>query len=150
MTVPLDLQAMVAKMLTEVPKKGTRKKKKKSNHHLQPVATSKSPKVWDDEALVLITTETLCSSCGNTGLSWHSELYVERRSSRTKTPITMLERISNTMYAPAYGHLPKRVEVRTEHTPACPLCFGIGDNAGNAIIGTYVPVQLQLTLTTGE
>lgn len=101
---------------------------------------------WTNEALVLLATNMICDSCGNESLSWNASLYIERKNSRRRNPITQLEILAPCNYSAVYGALPKRTEVLTKHSCTCPLCFGIGDNRGDDITGDMRPTQQQLPL----
>lgn len=124
-------------------KKKARKKKAKKKTPSQ-AAGRTSPKLWDEEMLVLVAKEITCTNCGNSTLSWNRDLYIQRKTLRVRNPITKLERLGNSMYDAAYGNLPKRVEVLSETSPTCPLCFGIGDWQGNTLTGKMAPVQLAI------
>lgn len=143
-----DFDKLITSMVSDV-KAGKFKKKRSKKKVLPSGETVEVPYAvnpWDDEALVLLATNRICDRCGNEALAWEQSLYIERKNSRRRNPIVSIERLDQCNYAAVYGSLPKRLEIRNEHTLACPQCFGIGDNRGDELTGEFTPVQLQLNL----
>lgn len=124
--------------------KALAKKKKTPDSTTPEVSRAVNP--WTNEALVLIATNLICDNCGNESLSWNQSLYIERINKRFRNPVTEYEQINFCSYASVYGSLPKRTEMLVKHSCTCPLCFGIGDNRGNKLVGEMLPTQLSLTL----
>ena len=123
--------------------KGKKRKKKTTAGSTTPeVSLVVNP--WTDEALVLVSTNMICDNCGNEALSWEPSLYIERKNSRRRSPITQIEKLDACAYSSTYGGLPKRVEVLEKHSCTCAHCFGIGDNRADALTGEFSPTQLQL------
>lgn len=147
-----DLNEMLAKMVADVKSGKFKKKKAKGGKSLNPnilnkkVAAPKGVRTYTDECLVLVATTTICDSCGNEGVSWSNELYIQRIDKRLRNPLTSIERITTPAYSCTYGSLPKRIEMQEHHSPACPLCFGLGDNQGNTLHEGVSPMQLQLAI----
>lgn len=136
------LNSMVADVKAGKFKKKRTKKKKQVDGKEVEVSYAINP--WDDEALVLMATNTICDRCGNDSMSWNQSLYIERVNRKRRDPITLIERLDQCNYAAVYGGLPKRVEVITQHSCTCPQCFGIGDNRADALTGNMTPVQMVL------
>ena len=146
----MELQDIVSGMLADVASgKALTPRKKKKN-----ILTDKTygrqadahevTNPWTAEALVLITTVCTCQRCGNEATSWEPNLYIERINRRPRNPIRQIERLDSCVYSAAYGGLPKRIEVRHKQSDTCPLCFGIGDSNGDALIPSISPKQLEL------
>lgn len=144
---PIDLNALVAGMVSDV-KKGKFKSTKK-----KVVAADGTTKVvnavnpWTDEALVLIMYNTRCTSCGNEATSWEESLYVERHNTRRRLPITQIEKLGACAYSSVYGGLTKRIEVIQKTSCTCPQCFGIGDSNHGKLFDEVLPNQLALFKT---
>ena len=140
-----DFDKLINAMVEEGKKqKPARKKKTAKSAKTGDTEVSYAVNPWTDEALVLVATNRICDRCGNEALAWEQSLYIERINTRPANPIRQIERLDQCNYAAVYGALPKRTEFRTEHSCACPQCFGIGDNRGDDLAGEYTPVQLQL------
>lgn len=141
-----DFDKLLAGMV-EVGKKAKaapRKKKARATAGSTTPEVSRAVNPWTDEALVLLSTNIICDNCGNESLSWNASLYIERKNTRRRAPITQLEILTPGNYSAVYGALPKRTEVLVKHSCACPHCFGIGDNRANALIGEISPYQQPL------
>ena len=140
------LDNLIAGMLDDV-KKGKHKAPRKKQPSGQ-ATSSPTPVInhWTDEALVLVAHSHECLACGNTSTSWEPHLFIERVNTRLAKPVRQLERLGTGYYSAAYGALPKRIEYHHHTSPACPQCFGIGDNQGGALTGDLTPVQLILPL----
>lgn len=123
--------------------KGKKRKKKTTAGSTSPgVPLVTNP--WTDEALVLVSTNIICDNCGNEALGWEASLYIERKNSRHRNPITQIEKLEACAYSSIYGGLPKRIEVLEKHSCTCPQCFGIGDNRADELTGELSPSQLKL------
>jgi len=145
-----DFDALLSRMVKEG--KATKKKPRAKK---PPVGGETSPRakvasLWTSEHLVLVSTNIICDNCGNEALGWEPALYIERKNSRRRNPITSIEKLPSCAYSSIYGALPKRVEVLVKHSCTCPLCFGIGDNRAGELLGEITPNQLQLPLTIKE
>jgi len=135
----LLLTKMVAEGKANKGKKKTRVKRLPSGDTIE-VSVASNP--WTDEALVLVSTNIICDNCGNEALGWEPSLYIERINKRRKNPITQIEKLDACAFSSVYGALPKRVEILTQHSCTCPLCFGIGDNRVDELTGIMTPVQM--------
>ena len=123
--------------------KGKKRKKKTTAGSTTPEVTL-AVNPWTEEALVLVSTNIICDNCGNEALGWESSLYIERKNSRRRFPITQIEKLEACAYSSIYGGLSKRIEVLEKHSCTCPHCFGIGDNRADELTGELSPTQLQL------
>lgn len=65
-----DFDALLVKMVA-VGKAAKKKPRAKTAGSTTP-EVSRAVNPWTDEALVLLSTNTICDSCGNESLSWNS------------------------------------------------------------------------------
>lgn len=140
-----DFDKLLTRMVKEgKANQGKKKKRKKKLPSGETIEVSAASNPWTDEALVLVTTNIICDSCGNETLGWEPSLYIERKNSRRHNPITQIEKLEACAYSSVYGALTKRIEVLVKHSCTCPLCFGLGDNRADELTGKMAPVQLAL------
>lgn len=148
-----DFDKLLLSMVKEGKKtaaKGKKKGKKKEGKKVEKRLPPSSSSAWTSEALVLVSTNIICDNCGNEALGWEPSLYVERKNSRHRSPITQIEKLGACAYSSIYGSLQKRVEVIEKHSCTCPLCFGIGDNRADELYTGILPNQLPLFTDQGE